>query len=40
VRCAGDDIHGLAGLLLLIGQIEQRADLLDGKTKIAGAPCE
>ena len=37
---AGYGIHGLAGLLFLVGEIEQRPNLLDGKAEVAGAPGE
>ena len=32
-----DSVHGFAGLVFLVRQIEQRPDLLDGKAKVAGA---
>jgi len=37
---AGDGVHGFAGLLFLVGKIEQRPNLLDGKAKVGGAPGE
>jgi hypothetical protein len=36
----GCGVHGFAGLLFLVGKIEQCPNLLDGKTKVAGAPRE
>ena len=37
---AGNHVHGLARLLFLVGHIEQRPNLLNRKTKVAGAARE
>ena len=37
---AGNRIHGLAGLLPVVGKGEQRADLLDRKAELARPPRE
>ena len=37
---SGDHIYGRARPLLLVAKIEQCPDLLDGETKITGAPRE
>jgi len=34
---AGDGVHSSARSLLMVGQIEQRPDLLNGKAELAGA---
>jgi hypothetical protein len=33
-------VHGFAELLFLVGEVEQRPNLLDGKAEITRAPCE
>jgi hypothetical protein len=35
---AGESVHGFTGLLLLVGQAEQRPNLFDGKAQIPRAP--
>jgi hypothetical protein len=35
---AGNGVHGFAGLLCLVGKIEQRPNLLYGKSEVARAP--
>jgi hypothetical protein len=37
---AGDCVNRFAGLLFVVGQIEQRPDFLDGKSEVAGAAGE
>jgi hypothetical protein len=37
---ASDHVHGFTGLFFLVGEVEQRPDLLDRKTEIAGATGE
>jgi hypothetical protein len=36
----GYGVHGFAGLLFVVSQIEQRSNLLNGKAKITRAPCK
>jgi hypothetical protein len=36
----GYGVHGFARLLFVIGQIEQRSNLLNGKAQIARPSCE
>ena len=38
--CAGYGVHRFAGLLFVVGKIEQRPNLLNGKTEVTRPPCE
>ena len=35
-----DNVHGFAGLFFFVGEIEQRSNLLNRKTKVARSPRE